>query len=117
MEGGLMALPAIGAVVSGGARLVASAGIFEGVRRAIPKAVPALKGALSKVVNVVKRNPAKSAKAGGITGALGIGGLSISDALADAGIEDNQLQAAIQIGLLISAVAAVGQLFDIQIGQ
>jgi len=101
-------VPALAPIISGGIKTIASAGLFEGARRALPKLASKAKGWIGK-------NPGKAAKSGGIIGGIGIGGKTISDYLEQVGIEDNQIQAAISIGLVIAAVAAVGQLFDINL--
>jgi hypothetical protein len=107
-----MALPALPAIASFAGKSLASLGIWQGGKAAFR----GLKNQAAKVVPFIKRNPAAAAKAGGAAGVLGGAYATISDGLSAVGIESNQLQLVITGGLALAAVAAVGQLFDIQLG-
>ena len=82
-------------------RLGARVGLSRGGR---------LSKALGSAWSSVTARFAGGAAAGGLTG-FGLG--QLADRL---GVESNQLQAAVLVGLALAALAAVGQLFDVQIG-
>jgi len=108
-----MVLPAVGVFV---ARTLASLGVWKAGSGVLSKIVPKARGVIGYAVKWVQGNPAAAAKGGSILGGIGIGGWSISSALSSVGIDDNQLQLVITAGFALAAVAAVGQLLDIQIG-
>lgn len=104
------------AVASFGAKTLASLGIWKGGSAALSKIGPKVRGVVDDAAGWIGRNPGSAAKGGGILGGIGIGGWSLSNALSSVGIEDNQVQLIVTAGLGLAAVAAVGQLLDIQIG-
>ena len=98
MAAPLAALPFVG-------KTIASAGIFEGARRSLPRAA-------SRVSGWLGRNTGRAgAGAGGAVGGFGVA--SIMDQL---GIEDDRLRTATALALVLGVVVAVGQLVDIQLG-
>lgn len=103
-----MALPALPAV----ANIIGSAGLWTGASQAFKKAIPKAKNAASKVSGWLGRNTGRAgAGAGGIVGGLGLGELMNS-----LGIEDSRLQKAALAALGLGAIAALGQLFNIEVG-
>ena len=111
-----MALPAIPAIASFAGKSLASLGVWKAGSGALSKIGPKLKGAASKVGNWVKNNPLTAAKGGAAGGVFGGAWVTISDTLSAVGIKDGQLQIAVAGGLVLAAVAAVGQLLDVQVG-
>ena len=94
----LAALPFVG-------KTIASAGIFEGARRTLPRAG-------SRISQWLGRNTGRAGAASG--GALGGFGLaSIMDRL---GIQDDRLRTLTTLGVVLGIIVAVGQLVDINLG-
>ena len=102
-----MPLPAIAA---GAAKVIGSAGLWTGASKAFQKAGPKLKDIGSKLTGWIGSNKGASAGAGFL------GGWGFSDLTNRLGIDDSQLDLVVYGGLLLGALVAVGQLFEIQLG-
>lgn len=110
-----MALPALPAIASFAGKSLTSLGIWQGGKAAFR----GLKNKLGGVLPFIKQNPGAAgsiAKGGGILGGLGIAGMTISDAFSAVGIEDGQVRLGILLVAGLGGIAALGSLFDIQLG-
>ena len=93
------------AAIPVGGTTIASAGIFEGARRSLPRAA-------SRVSGWLGRNTGRAGAAGG--GALG--GFGIASIMDRLGIQDDRLRKVTTLGVILAIVVAVGQLVDINLG-
>jgi hypothetical protein len=95
---------------------LASLGIWKAGSGLLSKIVPKARGLFDDAVRWVKGNPAPAAKIGLGGGVVAGVWSTISGVLDGLGIRDGQLQIIVIGGLALAAVAAVGQLLDVQIG-
>lgn len=98
------------AVASGAAKVIGSAGLWTAASSAFKKAGPWLKKTGSKITGWIGSNKGASAGAGFL------GGWGISDLTSRLGIEDSRVDLLVYGGLVLGALFAVGQLFEIQLG-
>lgn len=102
-------VPAILAPLAKGAASLVG---WEAGKRTLSGLLPKAKGALNSAKSWIGNNLGRAGfGAGGVAGGFGIS--SLLDTL---GIESNQLRMLATAGVVIGAIYAVGQLFDIQLG-
>lgn len=103
-----MALPALGPAVAFVGRSIASWGVFSGAKKALSKIGPKMKGATNWLADNI---PFVGGAAVGGAGSWGLN--ELFDSL---GIESERLRLLSMGVIAIAAIAAIGQLFDIQLG-
>lgn len=103
MAAPIAALPFVGKAIAG-------AGIWTGAKRALPKVGSRLQSATTRIGGILGRNKTGAAAAGA---GGGFGVARITDKL---GIEDARADLLVYGGLVVGAVVAFGQLFDIELG-
>ena len=98
-----MALPALPAI----GKTIASAGIFETARRSIGRVIPRARGAFASL--------SQNARAVLGLGAGTAGGFGLSSIMDQLGIQDQRARFLTAAAVVVGAIVALGQLFNVDI--
>lgn len=106
----------LGPLASFAGKQLAALGVWKAGSGALSKIVPKAKGLIDDAAKWVRGNPGAAGKGvvGTVTGTAVY--TTISDAMSAVGIKDDQLQLILTGVGVLGAIAALGSLFDIQLG-